>query len=959
MGKDSDLQKVLKKACSVEEVAPKRKHVRACIVYTWDHQSSKEFFGILKSMPFVNDEVQLFKSLIVLHKVIQEGHPSALVQAVREREWIRSLARTHFESSSYSKLIREYVRYLITKLDFHRSHKSFKSGTFEYEEYVSLTSVADLDQGYETILDMMNLQDSLDQYGQVIFASMDRANRQNECKIAALIPLVEEAYGIYKFVTSMLRAVHKQMDDAEGDEVLQPLKEKYEAQHVRLFEFFADCASIKFLTSLVTIPKLPLQPPDVYLDPNGSSTPTIARKSVTPESKKISPQVTNRSRANSRLSTPTPLRQPSSSSAIMTPSYTAASTITNAANLIPTVTGAMAQAFSAQQQPQIQPDFWNLQQQQFADEQRVLEQERQQQLLQQQQQQLEFEKQMQQAQAEMMQMNMQQQTQHENDLIALNTQHQRDQSLLEQYDQRVNQLETEITQMTETANKQLQNKDEMNASLQDQLKVWETKYESLSKLYSQLRQEHLQLLPKFKKLQLKVNSAQESILKKEQLEGKLKRKDLQMVDLIKERDRLKLEIDRQGSRINEANMSLETLQAMMDAVLTSGISTIQEAVYLVDSPIISGASLVTPLQTIIPLIESTAEKATDFATNFNDLIVDGLAKGDQTAVIFGVSDFSNSVATLIITTKSSLGSTVMQNDETVDEITRNLKKCAREAEYFLEDLISDNLNNHTEEEKTDIVINANVDFQEKLQELQLMLEPYMNLKKPENLDFNAHTELVTTAQTLQQTSQPLRVEQDVPQPILSLSLAIVDAVLALIQAAILTQNEIESSTKIPLKQFYRRNSRWTEGLVSAAKAVGNSSNGLISVAKKLLTSSSEGSLEEFVVVAKNVAASTVQLVAASRVKAVPHSKSQNQLEESSRAVTQACKALGTHIMGSLENSPNNIKASVDFTTEHTMKTVEMEQQISILKLEQSLANARKRLGEIRKRGYELGLVEVE
>ena len=53
--------------------------------------------------------------------------------------------------------------------------------------------------------------------------------------------------------------------------------------------------------------------------------------------------------------------------------------------------------------------------------------------------------------------------------------------------------------------------------------VWERKYESLAKLYSQLRQEHLNLLPRFKKLQLKVNSAQESIQKKElrtQIEAK-------------------------------------------------------------------------------------------------------------------------------------------------------------------------------------------------------------------------------------------------------------------------------------------------------------------------------------------------------------------------------------------------------------------------------------------------------
>lgn len=36
---------------------------------------------------------------------------------------------------------------------------------------------------------------------------------------------------------------------------------RYKIQHSRIFEFYADCSSIKYLTSLISLPKLPPQPP--------------------------------------------------------------------------------------------------------------------------------------------------------------------------------------------------------------------------------------------------------------------------------------------------------------------------------------------------------------------------------------------------------------------------------------------------------------------------------------------------------------------------------------------------------------------------------------------------------------------------------------------------------------------------------------------------------------------------
>lgn len=45
---DQELAINIKKATSADETAPKRKHVRACIVYTWDHRSSQAFWAGLK-----------------------------------------------------------------------------------------------------------------------------------------------------------------------------------------------------------------------------------------------------------------------------------------------------------------------------------------------------------------------------------------------------------------------------------------------------------------------------------------------------------------------------------------------------------------------------------------------------------------------------------------------------------------------------------------------------------------------------------------------------------------------------------------------------------------------------------------------------------------------------------------------------------------------------------------------
>ena len=94
---------------------------------------------------------------------------------------------------------------------------------------------------------------------------------------------------------------------------------------------------------------------------------------------------------------------------------------------------------------------------------------------------------------------------------------------------------------------QMASKDELIKQLQDQVTLWRNKYEALAKLYSQLRTEHLDMLSKFKQLQLKANSAQEAVDKMERMERDMKAKNLELADMIRERDRARFDLDRQKS----------------------------------------------------------------------------------------------------------------------------------------------------------------------------------------------------------------------------------------------------------------------------------------------------------------------------------------------------------------------------------------------------------------------------
>lgn len=60
------------------------------------------------------------------------------------------------------------------------------------------------------------------------------------------------------------------------DDALEPLRARYVAQHHRLVRFYYECSNLRYLTSLINVPKLPPEPPN-FLSDEGEK-PTLPQR---------------------------------------------------------------------------------------------------------------------------------------------------------------------------------------------------------------------------------------------------------------------------------------------------------------------------------------------------------------------------------------------------------------------------------------------------------------------------------------------------------------------------------------------------------------------------------------------------------------------------------------------------------------------------------------------------------
>jgi huntingtin-interacting protein 1-related protein len=631
-------------------------------------------------------------------------------------------------------------------------------------------------------------------------------------------------------------------------------------------------------------------------------------------------------------------------------------------------------------------------------------------------------------------------------------QYARDQLMLQQYDQKIKALEGELAQLQNSYGQQIGSKDDQIRALQEQVNTWRTKYEALAKLYSQLRQEHLDLLQKFKSVQLKAASAQEAIDKREKLEREIKTKNLELADMIRERDRalhdkdrllggnreeleklkreLRMALDRADNlerskgnelssmlskynremadledalrkksraledvhakyseggsdaerllrekedelevykqslddtliKLNELEMSrgatdsaldgeidamllsnIAKINDIIDSVLQSGVQRVDDALYELDSSMQAGNQNATPSY-VLSQLEKASSSAMEFATSFNNFIADG-PNSSHAEIIRTINVFASSIADVLSNTKGL--TRLATDDKKADQLVNGARQSALSTVKFFRGLQSFRLDGMDPMQKTDVVINSNNEVLMNLQKLSKLVDAFApnsgKLSNKGDLGDLVDNELNKAADAINAAAERLAKLKSKPKDgystyelrihdsILDAAIAVTNAIARLIKAATVTQQEIVQAGRGTSSKstFYKKNNRWTEGLISAAKAVASSTNTLIETADGVL--SGRNSPEQLIVASNDVAASTAQLVAASRVKAGFMSKSQESLEQASKAVGAACRALVRQVQSMIKDRDQD-DDRVDYAKlgAHEFKVREMEQQV--------------------------------
>lgn len=370
------------------------------------------------------------------------------------------------------------------------------------------------------------------------------------------------------------------------------------------------------------------------------------------------------------------------------------------------------------------------------------------------------------------------------------------------------------------------------------------------------------------------------------------------------------------------------------------------------------------------MIEKATNSATEFAMIYN-LYLSGEKGGEHVEVIKAANDFGQSLADVLINTKGI--TRLASDDDAVDKIISVAKSAGDVGIRFFENLQSYKLDLLQPAQRKEVPIRSNSQTKDALSKLSSVVEGLVAkgsssgalARASGDLGDLVEQEMLSAAKAIEAATDRLQqlmsrpkdssrfsaMDLQVHDSILQAAMAITSAIARLIKAATDSQQEIVAKGRgsSSSQQFYKRNNRWTEGLISAAKSVAFATNLLIESADGVL--SGTHSLEQLIVASNEVAAATAQLVAASRVKADLMSNTQVKLEAAAKAVTEACKALVRQVKAI--SARQSEEEDVDYNNMAVLefKRREMEQQVEILKLEKDLGAARHRLGAMRRAGY--------
>ncbi|XP_035592010.1 huntingtin interacting protein 1 related b isoform X3 [Oncorhynchus keta] len=991
-GEDDKLSSI-SKAINSNEAPVKEKHARRIILGTHREKGAFTFWSYALGLPLSSNSILSWKFCHVVHKVLRDGHHNSLQDCMRHHSNIVETGQLWGNlHDRYGQLVALYAKLLCTKMEFHVKHSEIRANLEVTDEVLERVAGTDINNVFQLTVEVFDYLDTELRLAETVIRQLNTSIAistltSGQCRLSPLIQVIQDCSHLYHFTVKLLFKLHACLPA----DTLQGHRDRFHDQFHSLKTFFNKARDMMYFKRLIQIPKLPESPPNFL---HAASLAKHARPVV------VIPDEDEPEQVDDDDDDPEPLINVSD---VTVPSMAVPQQFDIFDQTFGPANGGFddrdiqienlkrdlellrtdlervkgeAQRYITQLKSQINSLEAELEEQRVQKQRALVENE-----------QLRME----------LEATRRRNAEHESVQATFGEAETRAQAT----EQRYNKLKEKHTELVsshaELLRKSADTVKMLSATQQTQEEVERTKQqlafevdrikqdadmkleeqkfemEKLKREFEEKKAEvervkgTLQSNEKVGEQQTRSMSALQA--EKERLMHSVSEKEaalsalrhaaqLQQSSLQQERERSTRELGELQGRLQEKSSREEQLQqklleeqfSLLQGTVSEAESIIQDAVAKLDDPLhirctSSPDYLVSRADATLGSIDKVKRGHSDYLTNMGD--VGGLLRA--------LTQFSHLAADTIINGSATAH---MAPTDHADRLTENCRGCATQSLQFLKDLKSKASLQRADTASIRIVV-------QKILRLGEELRPKGVDVRQDELGDLVDKEMAATSAAIEEAVRRIDemmnqarkdtsgVKLEVNERILYSCTDLMKAIHLLVLTSTDLQKEIVEGGRgaATIKEFYARNSRWTEGLISASKAVGWGATQMVESADKVVLHT--GKYEELIVCSHEIAASTAQLVASSKVKANRNSTKLTALQHASRRVNE----MAANVVASTKTGQENLedKDTMDFSGMSLikLKMEEMESQVKVLELENQLGNERLRLGELRKKHYDI------
>ncbi|XP_042595228.1 huntingtin-interacting protein 1 isoform X2 [Cyprinus carpio] len=990
----------INKAINTQEIAVKEKHARTCILGTHHEKGAHTFWLAVNRLPLSSNAVLCWKFCHVFHKLLRDGHPNVIKDSMRHKADLNDMSRMwgHL-SEGYGKLCSIYLKLLITKMEFHIKNPRFPGNLQMSNRQLDEAGENDVNNFFQLTVEMFDYLDCELNLFLGVFSSLDMSRSVSvtaagQCRLAPLIQVILDSSHLYDYTVKLLFKLHSCLPA----DTLQGHRDRFQEQFKKLKSLFYRSSNLQYFKRLIQIPQLPENPPNFLrasaLSEHISPVVVIPVESSSPESEHV---VETEDLVDTDIP-PLPSAVDSKFDDLFGTSAATDPFNFNSQNgmrrdekdrLIEQLkaelqalkeelesfrleSGRLCQALRGRvneleaelaeqthlkQQALGESEFLRAE---LDDLRRVKEDtEKEQRSLSE----IERKAQANEQRYTKLKEKYTELVQSHADLLRKNAEVTRQMTVARAAQDEVENVKKEMQDRLkaaqDTASQQEKVQLEQLQALQAELMSSRSELETLKSTVTSSQQSNEQLSTQLSALEAEKALLMETVSQKEaglaSLGVELERVQSSLTNEresgVKAAETLQNQLNEKESREQALESELVSLRwAALRAALEEGGKIVQDSLNQLEDPAhISCTSsadyLVSRCQVALDRVERLQSARDGFVSDNTD--VSGLVRA--------VTQFAHLVGDVIV---QGSATSHMVPVEQADALADNVKACGAEALALLCQLKEQESMGTADCSRLRAALDTVMALGEKLRPrgLELQQGELGDLVEQEMAATSAAVE--SAAARIEEMLNKSRavdtgIKMEVNERILASCTDLMQAIKVLVLSSKDLQRDIVESGRgaASMKEFYAKNSRWTEGLISASKAVGWGATMLVDAADQVVQG--KGKFEELMVCSHEIAASTAQLVAASKVKADKDSPNLSRLRQASKGVTQATAG----VVASTKSAKSQIEdtETMDFsaTTLTQIKRQEMDAQVLVLELETRLQKERERLGELRKKHYQL------